>query len=111
VGNLESGRRHPSNLIVTKLAKALRLDKRELFFLANRLSKTSLAAQPDMAEVALSVLDQLQKDEQLRRIHNISKAEMKMLSRLVIFGCDLGPIHSLRDLIYMLNTIRHAVGR
>jgi hypothetical protein len=36
---------------------------------------------------------------------------MKMLSRAVVFGCDLGRIRSLPDLIFILNTIRHAVGR
>ncbi len=98
-------------MIVTKLAKALGLDTLGLFFLANRLPKTSLSAQPDEVEVSASVLNQLRKDQQLRRTHNISKTEIEMLSRLITFGCDLGPIHSLRDLLYMLNTIRHAVGR
>src|SRR5260221_4506560 len=35
VGHLESGKRHPSDKIVTKLAHALDLGSRELFFLAN----------------------------------------------------------------------------
>ena len=77
----------------------------------NFSTDASLSAQPEQAEVPLSVLDQLRKDKQLRRIQNISNEEMKMLSRLVSFGCDLGRIHSLRDLIFMLNTIRHAAGR
>ncbi len=109
VGNLESGRRHPSNLIVRRLAKVLRLDRRELFFLANRLFETSLSAQPDEVEVSASVWDQLQQDEQLRRIHNISKAEMKMLSKVVV--CNFAVVSSPRDLIYILNTVRHAIGR
>ncbi len=111
VGLLESGRRHPSNLIVTRLARVLRLDKRELFSLSNPHSDASLSAQPDGAEVNASVWDQFRKDKQLRRIHSISKAEMKMLSWVAVFGCDLGRFGSLRDLIYMLNTIRRAVGR
>ena len=53
---------------------------------------------------------QLRKDKQLRRIYDVSKEEMDMLSRLVR-GCDLGRIHLLRDLIFILNTIRQAVGR
>jgi transcriptional regulator with XRE-family HTH domain len=111
MGHLESGRRHPSNLIVTRLAKALRLDKRELFFLANPHTKASLPVQPDGPEVYVSVWDEFRKDKRLRRIHNVSKAEMKMLSRVAVFGCDLGRAQSLRDLIYMLNTIRHAFKR
>ncbi len=35
IGHLESGKRHPSDKIVTKLAEALDLDNRELFLLAN----------------------------------------------------------------------------
>jgi transcriptional regulator with XRE-family HTH domain len=111
VGNLESGRRHPSNMIVTKLAKALRLDRRELFFLANLYAEARLSAQSEGAEVSASVWDQFRKDKSLRRIHNVSKAEMRMLSKAIVFGCDLGRAQSLRDLICMLNTIRHAVGR
>ena len=111
VGLLESGRRHPSNLIVTRLAKVLRLDRRELFFLTNRPSDASLSAQRDGAEVSASVWDQFRKDKQLRRTHRVSKAEMKMLSQAVVFGCDLGRIRSLRDLSFVLNTIRNAVGR
>ena len=109
MGNLESSRRHPSNLIVTRLAKALRLDKRELFFLANPQTEASLSAQLDSAEVSASVWDQFLKDKQLRRVHNVSKAEMKMLSQLV--DCNFAGFRSPRDLIFMLNTIRHLVGR
>ncbi len=111
VGNLESGRRHPSNLIVTRLAKALRLDKRELFFLANPHTKASLPVQPDGPEVYVSVWDEFRKDKRLRRIHNVSKAEMKMLSQVAVFGCDLGRAQSPHDLIYILNTVRHAFKR
>src|SRR5882672_2819516 len=35
VGHLESGKRHPSDKILTRLAEVLGLDRRELFFLAN----------------------------------------------------------------------------
>ena len=69
------------------------------------------SAQPNEADVSALVWDQFRKDKQLRLSHNVSKAEMKMLSWAVVFGCDLGRICSLRDLIYTLNTIRHAVRR
>jgi len=109
VGYLESGSRHPSNLIVTRLAKVLRIDKRELFFLANPHTKTSLPVQPEGAEVSASVWDQFLKDKQLRRIHNVSTTEIKMLSQ--VEQCNFVGIRSPRDLIFILNTIRHAVGR
>ena len=111
VGYLEWGSRHPSNLIVTRLAKVLRVDKRALFFLANPHTEASRPVQPDGPEVYVSVWDQFRKDKQLRRIHNVSKVEMKMLSQVVVSGCDLGRVRSSRDLIFILNMIRHAVGR
>jgi len=77
----------------------------------NPHTEASRSAQPNGAEVSASVWDQFRKDKQLRRIHNVSKAEMKMLSQAVVFGCDLGRIRSLPDLIFILNTIRQAVGR
>ena len=36
---------------------------------------------------------------------------MKMLSEAVVSGCDLGRVRSSRDLIFILNVIRHSVGR
>jgi hypothetical protein len=71
----------------------------------------SPSAQRDRLEVSASVWDQFRKDKQLRRFHSVSKAEMKMLSQAVVFGCDLGRIRSLGDLLFILNTIRHPVGR
>ena len=35
VGHLESGKRHPSDKVLSRLAEVLALDRRELFFLAN----------------------------------------------------------------------------
>lgn len=72
-------------------------------------SRRSRSAQQDEAEVSASVWDQFRKDKQLRLTHNVSKAEMKMLSQVV--GCNFAGIRSLPDLIFILNTIRHAVGR
>jgi len=71
----------------------------------------SLSGQQEEAEASTSVLGQLRKDKHLRRKHNVSNDEMEMLSRFVRYGCHLGKIHSLRDLIYVLNTIRQAIGR
>ena len=105
VGHLEAGKRHPSDKIVRRLAEVLGLDNRELFFLANPHAQELLSAEPERAEA--SAWEQFRKNEQLRRIHSISNDEMEMLSRVPL----LGEIHSPRDLIYILNTVRHAVGR
>jgi len=107
VGHLEAGKRHPSDKVVTKLAEVLGLDSRELFFLANPHTEALLSAQSERAEGPVSAWDQFRRNEQLRRIHNVSNSEMEMLSQVAL----LGEIQSPRDLIYILNTVRHAVGR
>jgi transcriptional regulator with XRE-family HTH domain len=107
VGHLEAGKRHPSDKIVTKLAEVLGLDRRELFFLANPHTEALLSSEPDTAEASVSAWDQFRKNDQLRRVHNVSNNEMEMLSRVAL----LGDVQSPRDLIHILNTVRHAVGR
>jgi len=107
VGHLESSKRHPSNKIVTRLAEVLGFDNRELFFLANPLTEALLSAQPERAEGSVSAWDQFRKNDQLRRVHNVSNDEMEMLSQVAL----LGEVQSPRDLIFILNTVRHAVGR
>jgi transcriptional regulator with XRE-family HTH domain len=105
IGHLESAKRHPSDKIVTRLAEVLGLDRRELFFLANPQAQAILTPEPDSD--TKSAWDDFRKDDHLRRIHNISPAEMEMLSRVAL----LGDVRSPRDFIYILNTVRHAVGR
>ena len=107
VGHLESGLRHPSEKIVTRLAEVLGLDRRELFFLANPQTEALLSNEPDKAEAAVSAWDQFRKNDQLRRVHHISNNEMEMLSRVAL----LGDLQSPRELIYILNTVRHVVGK
>jgi transcriptional regulator with XRE-family HTH domain len=105
VGHLESGKRHPSDKIVTRLAEVLGLDRRELFFLANPRAHALLT--PEAASTDDSAWDDFRKNDQMRRIHNITNDEMEMLSRVAL----LGDVRSARDFIYILNTVRHAVAR
>jgi transcriptional regulator with XRE-family HTH domain len=105
VGHLESAKRHPSDKIVTRLAEVLGLDRRELFFLANPRAQALL--NPEGTSDGDSVWEDFRKNDQIRRIHNISNDEMEMLSRVAL----LGEVRSARDFIYILNTVRHAVGR
>jgi len=90
---------------VTRLAEVLGLDRRDLFFLANPRAQAILSPEPETN--AKSAWEDFHKNEQLRRIHNISGDEMEMLSRVAL----LGDVRSPRDFIYILNTVRHAVGR
>ena len=105
VGHLESAKRHPSDKIVTRLAEVLGLDRRELFFLANPRAQALLT--PEAETTTNSAWEDFRKNEQLRRIHQISGDEMEMLSRVAL----LGDVRSPRDFVYILNTVRHAVGR
>jgi len=106
IGHLESGKRHPSEKVVTKLADMLGLDRRETFFLANPGAKALLSQQAPTSAIA-SAWDEFRKDERLRRIHNISNEEMEMLSHVAL----MGDVRSSRDFVYILNTIRQALGR
>ena len=105
VGHLESGKRHPSDKILTRLAEVLGLDSRELFFLANPRAQALLTPEDEPAPD--SAWEDFRKNEQLRRVHNITNNEMEMLSRVAL----LGDVRSARDFIYILNTVRHAVGK
>jgi transcriptional regulator with XRE-family HTH domain len=105
VGHLESGKRHPSDKILTRLAEVLGLDRRELFFLANPRAQALLT--PEAPAEDDSAWDDFSKNEQLRRVHNVTEGEMEMLARVAL----LGDVRSQRDFIYILNTVRHAVGK
>jgi transcriptional regulator with XRE-family HTH domain len=105
VGHLESGKRHPSDKIVNRLSEVLGLDCRELFFLANPRAHALLNRASEGS--SSSAWEQFKSNEQLHRVHNISNEEMDMLSRVAL----LGEVREPRDFIYILNTVRHAVGR
>ncbi len=105
IGHLESGKRHPSDKILTRMAEVLGLDRRELFFLANPRAQALLS--PEIESAPDSAWDDFKNNEQLRRLHNILSDEMEILSRVAL----LGDVRSPRDFIYILNTMRHAVGR
>jgi transcriptional regulator with XRE-family HTH domain len=105
VGHLESGKRHPSDKVLSRLAEVLALDRRELFFLANPGTVELLKTQDGSGK--RSAWDDFRKDDRLRRTLSIVSDEMDLLSRLA----SMGEIHSSRDFIYVLNTVRHALGR
>ena len=105
VGHLESNKRHPSDKTIARLAEVLGLDRRELFFLANPRALALLSA--ETKSTIDSAWDDFRKNEHLRRVHNIASDEMKMLSQVSLLGGE----PSAHDFIYILNTVRHAVGR
>jgi transcriptional regulator with XRE-family HTH domain len=105
VGHLEAGKRHPSDKILGRLADVLGLDQRELFFLAN--PRTVDMLRPQGEDERRSAWDEFRKDDRLRRLHGVTTEEMEMLSRVAL----MGQIHTTRDFIYILNTVRHVLGR
>lgn len=105
VGHLESGKRHPSNKIIPRLADALGFDQRELFLLANPNARAMFDAVRGPEND--SAWEEFRSDEQLHRLHSISGREMQMLSQVAL----MGQVRSSRDFIYILNTIRQSLVR
>lgn len=105
VGHLEAGKRHPSDKILQRLADVLGLDQRDLFFLAN--PRTVDLLRPRTEDERRSAWEDFRKDERLKRLHGVTGDEMDMLSMVAL----MGKISSPRDFIYILNTVRHALGR
>jgi transcriptional regulator with XRE-family HTH domain len=105
VSHLESGRRHPSEKVVIKLADVLGFERRELFFLANPATE-ALISQPPAAETP-SAWARFSSDSNLRKIHNITDQELEILSEVAL----MGDVRCSRDFIFILNAIRHALAR
>jgi transcriptional regulator with XRE-family HTH domain len=105
VGHLEAGKRHPSDRILVRIAEVLGLDQRDLFFLANPRAVDML--KPHAEDERHSAWDEFRKDDRLKRLHGVTSDEMEMLSKVAL----MGQINSSRDFIYILNTVRHALGR
>ena len=82
----------------------LGLDSRELFFLANPRTKRLISRnQESNGDSAWGAFRQ---DEAFRKIHNITEQEMQALSGIAL----LGEARSPRDFLFILNTIRQALG-
>jgi transcriptional regulator with XRE-family HTH domain len=105
VGHLESGKRHPSEKIVVKLADILGIDRAELFLLANPQAE-AIISEP-VKSSATSAWNEFRNDKRLHRLHDITSDEMNILSRLAL----MGNVRSPRDFLFVLNSIRQAFGR
>jgi transcriptional regulator with XRE-family HTH domain len=105
IAYLESGKRHPSDKVLGRIAEVLGLDVRDLFFLANPQAVDFL--RPKQTLTKQSAWEQFRRDARFRRLHNVSDEEVHMLSRVAL----MGELNSPRDFFYILNTIRYALGR
>lgn len=105
VGHLESGKRNPSDKVLSRLAEVLGLDRRELFFLANPRAVELL--EPDKADGKRHAWEDFRKDERTQRAHNIRADEMALLGAVAVMGRVSAP----RDFLHILNVVRHVLGR
>ncbi len=103
IGHLESGKRHPSEEIVARLADALGFDRKELFFLANPKAHAIVAAAPESH--GDSAWEEFRRNHQLRNSMRVTTQEMEMLARVAL----MGEVRSTRDFLYILNTVRQAL--
>src|SRR5260370_12149648 len=105
ITHLEAAKRHPSRKIVVKLADALGLDARDLFLLANPRVDSLISEQRKSG--GSSAWDAFVKDEELRRIHNITDQELALLSGVAM----MGEVRSPGDFVFILISIRQALVR
>jgi transcriptional regulator with XRE-family HTH domain len=105
IGHLEANKRHPSERVLLRLSNILGLDLRDLYLIANPLAAGLL--KPSKALNGKSSLEALRADRTLQRIHNITPDEMKFLSALA----DLGEIKEVRDLVHIIQIVRHSLKR
>jgi transcriptional regulator with XRE-family HTH domain len=105
IAYLEAGKRHASAKFIAKVAGVLGLDVHELFFLANPGIKSMFSRHP--GSKSASAWEAFSNDQQLRKTHRITDQEMQTLSQVA----RMGEVRCSRDFIFILNSIRHALGR
>lgn len=103
---IETGRRHPSQKLVSQLARELGYDPGELFLLANPGAKALILTERNSEDGEDSAWSNFAKDVSLRELHNITDAEMQVLARVA----KMGQVRSSRDFLFILHTIRQALG-
>jgi transcriptional regulator with XRE-family HTH domain len=104
VGHLEAGKRHPSEVVVARLAEALGLDRSELFFLANPGTKVLLEPRERDGR---SAWEEFRSNLRLQKASGVTALEMDMLSQVAL----LGEVRSVRDFVYILNAVRQALAK
>jgi len=105
IGDLEIGRRRPSDETVVRLAKVLGLDQRELYLLAN--ARASKIFSPAPTKQASSAWEQFRNNHQLRLTHKVTRGEMNLLASVA----SLGEVRAPHEFIYVLYVVRQALGR
>ncbi len=103
IGYLERDMRRPSTGVLVKLAKALDLDREELFFLAHPQVREFIHTEaPDPKQ---SAWDGFRTNKRLHTRHSITQKELKVLQHV----SDLGPVRAVRDYLFILQAMRQAL--
>ncbi len=108
VGYLERDLRRPSTAVLVRLAKALGLDREDLFFRAHpnvRAFMRSNHSSPGPEERPGSAWDGFRADQRLRKRHRITAPELRVLAQV----SKLGEIRRSRDYLFILQAIRQAL--
>jgi transcriptional regulator with XRE-family HTH domain len=103
IGYLERGMRRPSTAVLVKLAKALDLDRQELYFLAHPQVRTFLDT--EVAAPQRSAWQAFRDDKRLHTRHGVTRKELKALEAV----SRLGSVQSSRDYLFILQVIRQAL--
>jgi transcriptional regulator with XRE-family HTH domain len=103
LGNLENGSRRPSVTIVARIAKIFG-DGPTMFFSANPEKRELLR---ETQSKVTSSWESFRNNTLLRELHRITPQEMELLSSV----SQMGEVRSERDFIYILNTVRQALGQ
>ena len=103
IGYLERDMRRPSPAVLAKIAKALDLDRQELFFLANPQARQFISDGP--TEAAKSAWEEFRNNKRLHTRHGVSSKEIKALEAV----SKLGSVQDARDYLFILQVIRQAL--
>jgi transcriptional regulator with XRE-family HTH domain len=98
IAYIESGARHPSSIVVLRLAQTLRIDRQTII----------LAAYPELAESIPATVDHKQGWRDfvaVARQHSVTPREMAVMRQISL----IGKISSARSYLFILNSIRQSL--
>lgn len=106
IAYIENDRRRPSLPVLRRIAQALGLNPREMFFLSHPEARTLLEEKQQRAAARSKdeAWRQFRSNEPLLRRHRVTPAELKMLKQVSM----LSSVSSPRHFFFILNAIRQA---
>lgn len=107
VAYIENNQRRPSLPLVKRIARALGLDPREVFFLSHPEAKSLLGESERPKPAGSRETDpwrQFLSSRALLKQHRVTASELKVLKQVSL----LSDVSSPRDFLFILNTLRQA---